>query len=171
MEKKNCLNCQIEFEPINFRGSEQIYCTTRCRNIASQKRKETNLINKIKEEYEPKQISAIPTTTHNNYNQNGEGNYSPKQYGNHISTDILRLMENNFETKIAVNKHELKIEQLEKELMEHKAEILELENELTELENKVPEKGIVGELMHQFKTDPINTLNFAKGMMGDIFKS
>jgi hypothetical protein len=33
-------------------------------------------------------------------------------------------------TRTIQNKLEIKIEQLEKELMEHKAEILELENEL-----------------------------------------
>ena len=169
IQNKNCEQCGNSFLPINRAGYEQKYCSKSCRYKAGNNRRLENYTNKIKQEDEPKQISAIPRTTDNDYDQNEQRNYSTKQYGHNISPDFFRLMENNFETKIAVNKHELKIEQLEKELNEHKAEILELENELTELENKVPEKGIVGELMQQFKTDPINTLNFAKEMIGGFF--
>ena len=37
MDKK-CKNCNQEFTPINYRGSEQVYCSVKCRNMASIKR-------------------------------------------------------------------------------------------------------------------------------------
>jgi hypothetical protein len=65
----------------------------------------------------------------------------------------------------------LKCEQLEKELSELKVELYNLEQEFeNEGEEESDYGGVLGSVMQQYKEDPINTINFASELIGNLFK-
>lgn len=166
--QKLCTQCEILFTPKeNTRGSEQIYCSPKCRNSAAQIR----MINKIKE-------NAIKETTKNENQQSiiSENNnvlsgnrFDTQQRADNFSPDIIRLMESNFETRNKINELELKNLYLTKEIEELKQEIINLELELEE-EQQPEEEGMIGGIMKQFKQDPVNTISFASELINNLLK-
>jgi hypothetical protein len=178
---KECKNCSAEFEPKeNVRGHEQIYCSLKCRGQAAVKRREKRLaettfvspLNKNNEE-EKQAISddrghqqgmdrghtrEITRTT------NGVGIIAD----NHLAT-IKELYEAKTETIF----YKLKCENLEKELGDLRIELTNLETELDEIsqdEEGSEYGGMLGSVMQQFKQDPVNTINFATELIGNLFK-
>jgi hypothetical protein len=161
--QKLCTQCELLFTPKeNTRGSEQIYCSPKCRNAAAQ----TRMINKIKEN--AIQETRQPIIAENNNVLSGNRN-NIEQRTDNFSPDIIRLMESNFETRNKINELELKNLYLTKEIEELKQEIINLELELEE-EQQPEEEGIIGGIMKQFKTDPVNTISFASELINNLIK-
>jgi hypothetical protein len=178
---KECKNCSIEFEPKNnVRGHEQIYCSLKCRGQAAVKRREKRLSeatfispsNNIHEE-ENKTISdnrGNQQSMDRGYTRevtraaNGIGIIAD----NHLAT-IKELYEAKNETIF----YKLKCESLEKELATLRIELTNLETELDEIdqdEESSGYSGMLGGIMEQFKQDPVNTINFATELIGNLFK-
>ena len=163
--QKLCTQCETLFTPKeNSRGSEQIYCSPKCRSNAAQQR----MINKIKE-------NAIKETRQPivaEYNNNISGNrIDTQQRADNFSPDIIRLMELNFETRNKISELELKNLYLTKEIEELKQEIINLELELQEAETPGEEnEGMIGGIMKQFKEDPVTTISFASELINNLLK-
>lgn len=162
--QKLCTQCEILFTPKeNQRGSEQIYCSIKCRTSAAQ----TRMINKIKENAIQETRQPINVTENNNVLSGNRNNI--EQRTDNFSPDIIRLMELNFETRNKISELELKNIYLIKELEELKQEIINLELELEE-EQQPEEEGMIGGIMKQFKQDPVNTISFATELINNLLK-
>jgi hypothetical protein len=178
---KECKNCSTEFEPkSNVRGHEQIYCSLKCRGQAAVKRREKRLSeptffspsNNINEE-------EIKTISDNRGNQQSMDRGHTREVtrasngvgiiaDNHLAT-IKELYEAKTETVF----YKLKCESLEKELATLRIELTNLETELDEIdqdEESSGYSGMLGGVMEQFKQDPVNTINFATELIGNLFK-
>ena len=161
--QKLCTQCEQLFTPKeNTRGSEQIYCSPKCRNAAAQ----TRMINKIKEN--AIQETRQPIIAENNNVLSGNRN-NIEQRTDNFSPDIIRLMELNFETRNKISELELKNLYLTKEIEELKQEIINLELELEE-EQQPEEEGMIGGIMKQFKQDPVTTISFASELINNLLK-
>jgi len=176
---KKCNYCNNEFED-NSKGTEKKYCSVKCRINSANKRHQEKVINKVKMEYEQSNRNVIQgnneTSIREERNESnnqdfGKGNFfnATRGVGN---SDVLRLVEKNYETKIESISYELKNEQLLKENEELKRKVALLEVEIDELENDLEEPaqmGMIGGVMNQFKEDPINTINFATQLIQNLF--
>ena len=164
--QKLCTHCETLFTPKeNHRGSEQVYCSIKCRTSAAQQR----MINKIKENaiQENRQHNVV---AENNNNLQGNRTYI-EQRADNFSPDIIRLMELNFETRNKISELELKNLYLTKEIEELKQEIINLELELQEAETPGEEnEGMIGGIMKQFKEDPVTTISFASELINNLLK-
>jgi len=161
--QKLCTQCETLFTPKeNTRGSEQIYCSPKCRNAAAQ----TRMINKIKEN--AIQETRQPIIAENNNVLSGN-RINTEQRTDNFSPDIIRLMESNFEARNKISELELKNLYLTKEIEELKQEIINLELELEE-EQQPEEEGMIGGIMKQFKQDPVNTISFASELINNLLK-
>lgn len=164
--QKLCTHCETLFTPKeNHRGSEQVYCSIKCRTSAAQQR----MINKIKENaiQETRQSSIV---AENNNVLSGNRN-NIEQRTDNFSPDIIRLMELNFETRNKISELELKNLYLTKEIEELKQEIINLELELEEAETPGEEnEGMIGGIMKQFKEDPVTTISFASELINNLLK-
>jgi hypothetical protein len=178
---KQCKNCSTEFEPkSNVRGHEQIYCSLKCRSQAAVKRREKKLSestffspsNNINEE-ENKIISD------NRGNQQSMDRGYTREFARTsngigiIADNHLATIKELYEAKNETIFYKLKCESLEKELANLKIELSNLETELDEFDQdeESPEySGMLGGVMEQFKQDPVNTINFATELIGNLFK-
>jgi hypothetical protein len=161
--QKLCTQCETLFTPKeNTRGSEQIYCSPKCRSNAAQQR----MINKIKENAIKE--TREPIIAENNSNLSGN-RINTEQRTDNFSPDIIRLMESNFEARNKISELDLKNLYLAKEIEELKQEIINLELELEE-EQQPEEEGMIGGIMKQFKTDPVNTISFATELINNLLK-
>jgi len=175
---KKCDNCSIEFEPKHHtRGSEQKYCSIKCRQASAQMR----MINKIKEnaKQESKQENQNETiSTNRGYQQSMdrgyEREYAPTSSGvGIIPNSHLATIKELYEAKNETIFYQLKCENLEKEINELKIELHNLEQELESIDEGEEESGysgMLGGVMEQFKQDPVNTINFATELIGNLFK-
>jgi hypothetical protein len=191
---KKCDNCSIEFEPKHkTRGSEQKYCSIKCRQSAAQ----TRMINKIKENEKERitRTERIGTTENMDGNGGGiseinerrgyftnsdvsinqesrfndRGNSGYTNYG--VQESHINLIKQLYESKSETIFYKLKNEQLEKELNELKIEFHNLEQELeSEGEEESGYDGMLGSVIEQYKQDPLNTINFATELIGNLFK-
>ena len=162
--QKLCTQCETLFTPKeNTRGSEQIYCSPKCRSNAAQQR----MINKIKENAIQETRESI-NVAENNSNLSGN-RINTEQRTDNFSPDIIRLMESNFEARNKISELDLKNLYLTKEIEELKQEIINLELELEE-EQQPEEEGMIGGIMKQFKTDPVNTISFATELINNLLK-
>jgi len=141
---KNCKQCSKEFEPINYRGTEQSYCSKECRTKAGNERYKKKLMNNGKSEIE----SNVPRNTQEKQffseNNNERGRNLFNSYGGISYSEFIRIMEENYNTKNDYRASQLKIEYLEKEIEELKNEIRELEEENEE--DPKEKEGIIGML-------------------------
>jgi hypothetical protein len=122
---KICQHCNNQYEPINFRGSEQKFCSVNCRNEASKKRKIEEIKNELRNEFQNEQ----PKPTNNIHTQ---------QYGNVInrvpnvtentSTEFIKEME-----KLRYENQIIRIEN------EHNLKLLELANKIDSMNKKFDE--------------------------------
>jgi superfamily II DNA helicase RecQ len=163
--QKLCTQCETLFTPKeNQRGSEQIYCSIKCRSNAAQQR----MINKIKENAIKETRQPIVAENNNNISGN---RIDTQQRADNFSPDIIRLMELNFETRNKISELELKNLYLTKEIEELKQEIINLELELQEAESPGEEnEGMLGGIMKQFKEDPVTTISFASELINNLLK-
>ena len=163
--QKLCTQCETLFTPKeNQRGSEQIYCSIKCRSNAAQQR----MINKIKENAIKETRQPIIAENNNNISGN---RIDTQQRADNFSPDIIRLMELNFETRNKISELELKNLYLTKEIEELKQEIINLELELQEAESPGEEnEGMLGGIMKQFKEDPVTTISFASELINNLLK-
>ena len=164
--QKLCNHCEILFTPKeNTKGSEQVYCSPKCRSNAAQQR----MINKIKENaiQETRQSLIV---AENNSNLSGN-RIDAQQRTDNLSPDIIRLMELNFEARNKISELDLKNLYLTKEIEELKQEIINLELELEESETPGEEnEGMIGGIMKQFKEDPVTTISFTTELINNLFK-
>ena len=164
--QKLCNHCEILFTPKeNTKGSEQVYCSPKCRSNAAQQR----MINKIKENaiQETRQSLIV---AENNSNVSGN-RIDAQQRTDNLSPDIIRLMELNFEARNKISELDLKNLYLTKEIEELKQEIINLELELEESETPGEEnEGMIGGIMKQFKEDPVTTISFTTELINNLFK-
>jgi len=93
---------------------------------------------------------------------------------NGIQESHITLIRELYESKSETIFYKLKLEQVEKELNELRIENARLESELDEYESEGEEEsnysGMLGSVMEQYKEDPINTINFASELIGNLFK-
>jgi hypothetical protein len=162
--QKLCTQCETLFTPKeNTRGSEQIYCSPKCRSNAAHQR----MINKIKENAIQEKRESINVAENSNVLSGNRNNI--EQRTDNFSPDIIRLMESNFEARNKISELDLKNLYLAKEIEELKQEIINLELELEE-EQQPEEEGMIGGIMKQFKTDPVNTISFATELINNLLK-
>lgn len=180
---KECKYCKQEFEAVNNRGSEKLYCSKICRNKSANKRFQENLIKKIKNnENEKEEISngngsvGMLQGNVSEYEKNNKG-FSEGIFKNENSHDynfnIISQLEKTYAARNEVLFYKLKCEALEKEIVELKDEIMNLENELDEFnqdENEGMGGNIIGGLVNSFKNDPQSTLQFATEMINNFVK-
>lgn len=165
--QKLCTQCEILFTPKeNTRGSEQIYCSSKCRNNAAQKR----MIEKIREnaiQETRESVTGFPTSN----NISRRENYNIEPNGNDYNNTHFGIMEKNYEARNKINELELKNLYLEKEIENLKQEIINLELELEEAETPGEEsEGMLGGIMKQFKEDPVTTISFASELINNLLK-
>jgi hypothetical protein len=179
---KNCKICNNEFEN-KSKGTEQLYCSSTCRAIAAKKRQEEKIINhaiqqKAKiEEKQTEQSSTIigggiskeqsPEILSNTERKDN----SPKFYGSPIDSGSGKnYIHEYFEARISNNALELKNQYLEKRVLELEREIFDLNSELDSLDQG-EDTGIIGNIMEQFKKDPVNSVKFATSIIENLTKS
>jgi hypothetical protein len=173
---KECKNCSKEFEPKHqTRGSEQKYCSIKCRQASAQIR----MINRIKENVKQENEKENEIISDNRGNQQSMDRGHAREVtrasngvgiiaDNHLAT-IKELYEAKTETVF----YKLKCESLEKELATLRIELSNLETELDEIDQDDESSGysgMLGGVMEQFKQDPVNTINFATELIGNLFK-
>lgn len=177
---KQCKQCGTDFSPVHERrGHEQLYCSKKCGQISARIRREQRLKNATNENKREGQMEAqvpTPTTTttttyqSTNMAQQPMGGISPNGGGD--TPFNISHLEKLYEARIENNYLKLKCENLEEKIKALQFEINELNNEIEamEIDEEVGEQqGILGNVMQQFKSDPINTINFAKAMMSEMF--
>jgi hypothetical protein len=173
---KECNNCKAQFEPKHqTRGSEQKYCSIKCRQISAQNR----MISKIKENAKQENKQENETISDNRGYQQSmdrghERNMPPASNGiGNVTDNHLATIKELYEAKTETIFYKLKCENLEKELNELKVEFHNLEQEFDNIDEGEEESGysgMLGGVMEQFKQDPVNTINFATELIGNLFK-
>jgi len=163
--QKLCNQCETLFTPKeNTRGSEQIYCSPKCRNNAAQQR----MINKIKENAIQETKQSLSGITQSDDNTRGT-NYTIEPNRNIRDSSYFDIMEKNYEARNRISELELKNLYLTKEIEELKQEIINLELELEE--GQQPEEdGLIGGIMKQFKEDPVTTISFTSELINNLIK-
>jgi hypothetical protein len=174
--EKVCLQCKQSFtQKENIRGSEQKYCSVKCRQMSAQ----TRMINRIKENVKQENEKENEIISDNRGNQQGMDRGQSREYtrtanGVGIITDNhLATIKELYEAKTETIFYKLKCENLEKELNELKIEFHNLEQEYESIDEGEEESGysaMLGGVMEQFKQDPVNTINFATELIGTLFK-
>lgn len=165
--QKLCTHCETLYTPKqNHRGSEQVYCSIKCRTSAAQQR----MINKIKENAIQETKTALSGLTTNNDITRGE-NYIVEPNRNVRDSTYIDIMEKNYEARNKISELELKNLYLTKEIDELKQEIINLELELDEANTPGEEnEGMIGGIMKQFKQDPVTTISFASELINNLIK-
>lgn len=173
---KECKNCSKEFEPKHqTRGSEQKYCSIKCRQMSAQ----TRMINRIKENVKQENEKENETISDNRGNQQSMDRGQSREYTRTtngvgiIADNHLAIIKELYEAKTETIFYKLKCENLEKELNELKIEFHNLEQEFESIDEGEEESGysgMLGGVMEQFKQDPVNTINFATELIGNLFK-
>ncbi len=151
---KICQHCNNQYNPINFRGSEQKFCSVNCRNEASKKRKIEELKNELRNEYQNEQ----PRPTNNIHTQ---------QYGNVInrvpnvtentSTEFIKEME-----KLRYENQIIRIEN------EYNIKLVELANKIDSMNNKLDEYYEEDNLITKPNEEDI-TMKYISGILNTSF--
>ena len=182
---KNCEQCNNPFEDNTKSGYEQKYCSTTCRYKAANIRRENKIkletINSINEKQETTNSTNLGINSnipYSNLLQNETRYNFPLQPQNERMDNYktIELLEKNFDTKGQLNYAELRIEYLTKELEEYKQKVTMLEFELDSLDDDDNDDNegmgkmgdVVQNILTQFKSDPINTINFTKELIGSF---
>ena len=148
---KQCKQCSKEFEPINFRGTEQSYCSKECRTKAGNERYKLKLMTNGNNTNGIQSMGSVPGTgsserigaeqisSNDNYQRQSNGNFQKPPTD---ITEIVRFIEQTYAAKTDANKFELKYEMALKEIEALKQEIVELELEMEE--EPEPKQGFIG---------------------------
>ena len=140
---------------------------------------QTRMINKIKENVKQENEKENETISDNRgYQQSMDRGYERNMprasngIGN-VTDNHLATIKELYEAKTETIFYKLKCENLEKELNELKVEFHNLEQEFDNIDEGEEESGysgMLGGVMEQFKQDPVNTINFATELIGNLFK-
>jgi hypothetical protein len=190
---KKCKRCGNEFTGKETRGSEQLYCTSKCRQEAQYERLKKRLQPNEKNESEKtgtySRIDGTMSSSASGIPENGTS-FSMERTRREIISDesgginlfalYVGALSAASEAKTDVVRHQLRADALEKENQALKAEISELQAELEEMEGEEPEglgkvvsglsEAIPG-LVKSYKEEPEATLTFVKKAVGGIFTS
>lgn len=167
---KVCKECSKEFEPVNQKGSEQVYCSRKCGQKAANKRRIEKLVNSAiqKEEQKPE-----PITT----DENIESGYMERERVGRVieerrvtPVNDMAYLEKYYEAKIELNLYKLKAENLEQKNQELQREIFDLNSEIDQLEQPDENNSFISGIAEQFKKDPVNTVNMATAIIDNLFK-
>jgi len=181
---KKCIECNQEFEPVKTRGTEQIYCSKTCGRKAAQKRHQQRIIEKIRNDEKKTEtqsdqnnmdqsVGATQTTSKFSASDStvqGSGNGNRTERGTNSDNYRKDYLHEYFEARINNNALELKNQYLEKRVLELEREIFDLNSELDSLDQD-EETGIIGNIMEQFKKDPVNSVKFASSIIENLTKS
>ena len=175
---KNCKHCSNEFEQRFNKGSEQIYCSTKCRNAAAQ----TRLIDKLKNEVNERQFntgevdngktqSVLQQSQFNGISENNQKQSNDNGrnfFGN--ADNLYHSIRETFDAKNEVFFYKLKCESLEKENEKLKQDVINLEMELDEVEQEPEENNFISGIVTQFKQEPQATVQFASELINNWLK-
>lgn len=168
---KQCKQCGIEFAPLHEkRGHEQLYCSKKCGQISARLRREERLKNAVNE----KQIIQQQPTTNQSFNMAQQPMAGIVTNGGSNTLNDISYLEKLYEAKNENNYLKLKCENFEEKIKALQFEINELNNEIDAMETSEElgeQQGFLGGVVAQFKSDPINTINFAKSLMSEMFNS
>lgn len=167
--------CLIDFEPKSLtRGHEQVYCSVKCRNNFYKNRVTTKIIENAIQETKADTIQRQPNSE---YNQSFYGGQRREDLRAHdrpgfFTDSHMATIKELYEAKNESNYYKLKNEMIQDELKQLKIDYHNLEMETdNEGEEKSAYENILGGVMDEFKKDPITALNFASGIIGNLFKS
>ena len=174
---KVCNECKKEFEPVNQKGSEQIYCSRKCAAKAANKRRIEKIISRAIQQDKPPQLQPEPKSQNQKPTNNedrslerdGVGGITSE--GRVIANNDLAYIEKFYEAKIELNLYKLKTENLENKVKELEREIFDLNSEIDQLEKEDTDNGFLSGISNQFKKDPVNTVNMATAIFENIFKN
>lgn len=149
---KKCYQCSKEFEPIFYKGSEQLYCSKQCRTKAGNERYKMKLMTNgiTTNSTENSQQSLRPGSSERieasqlirDYdNRGGTNGINPNTTTN--VSEFIRQLEQTYEAKTDAIKFELKYENALKEIEKLRQEKLELELAMEE-DDPEPKEGIIG---------------------------
>lgn len=174
---KQCKQCGTEFVPVHERrGHEQLYCSKKCGQISARIRREERLKNATNENTTEHKVQ-LPTEQQRTSIQDSNmasgqmGGISTR--GRDITLDDMAILEKLYESKIENNYLKLKCESLEEKIKALQFEVNELNMELEaiEMDAEMEEQpnGFLNGIVQQFQKDPVNTINFTKAMMAEMF--
>jgi hypothetical protein len=182
------------------RGQEQVYCSIKCRQTSAHLRSINKIKQSVTQENEKQRITGTEQigitesmdrigrgiqetnqrggdSTNNvlsNYKESRNVEGDSSRYAiNGVQESHLNLIRELYESRSESIYFKLKNEQLEKEVNKLRIENARLESELDEYESEGEESnysGVLGSVMEQYKEDPINTINFASELIGNLFK-
>lgn len=170
---KVCKECSVEFEPVNQKGSEQIYCSRKCATKAANKRRIEKLVNSAIQKQEPEE-NQQPDQQQNENFESGDiqrqrvGRVTPERRD--YAVNDMAYIEKFYEAKIELNLYKLKTENLENKVKELEREIFDLNSQIDELEKDENENDFMAGITNQFKKDPVTTVNMATAIFENIFK-
>jgi len=142
---KKCPNCNQEFEPITYRGVEQVYCSKKCRTRQGNLRHKQKLMNNGNTNNFGKDSSENIGTAEKqreNYYERQRDLFEQQQPI--INSDILRYIEQCYEARTNAHVSQLKYEAALQELNIYKSKLAALEEEFEE--DPEPKNGIIGML-------------------------
>lgn len=174
--EKICNQCKQSFtQKDNVRGSEQKYCSVKCRQTSAHIRMINRIKENVKQENEKENEIISDDRGHQQSMDRGyTREHSRASSGVGIIPDShLATIKELYEAKNETIFYKLKCENLEKELNELKIDFHNLEQEfdsINEGEEESGYDGMLGSVMEQFKQDPVNTINFATELIGNLFK-
>jgi hypothetical protein len=191
--KKKCVYCKNEFEQNIVRGSEQLYCSKLCRSKAGAERYKSNLVSKFvnndKQENRGRNfgqsINGSEQRIVEGSNSGGFNQYDNIGINSSFSNGVSRFDGNlqrqsihdvslaefiNLITENANNKAELK--RLQEKVQQLEIEKSELIDELDEddVDEQNDNGNILSGIMSSYKTDPVNTISFAKDIIFELLK-
>jgi flagellar biosynthesis chaperone FliJ len=134
MKNKNCQECGKDYESTSVTGQEQKYCSKSCRNKAANKRRENNILEKLKGQIQPTTISGnekpeIERTFVGNYQSNYSKNFELP------AERIFELVTTNANITAENKRLEEKIKNVEENLRQLEFEYDELESKFEEQQN------------------------------------
>lgn len=180
---KKCKECGNEFNPTNNRGSEQLYCSSTCRNKAAIKRHNLKIQNNGKHtsldkggsEISQRVYEGIGTTVQTADRSIADDGQISRGIPASMDGNVIACIKETYAARVSETFYKLKCENLEAEVQKLRQEIIDLELEISELEEKEEESedqggGMLSGIMQQFKTDPVNTINFTTELLQNLFK-
>jgi hypothetical protein len=134
MEIKKCLECGNDYESKNTTGQEQKYCSSTCRNKAANKRRESNLFEKLKGHlHETANIGNAERENEKQFIESNSTSYG-KNFG--LSAErIFELVSTNANLSAENKRLEEKVKTLEQDYQRLEMEFDELESKFDEQEN------------------------------------
>ena len=190
-----CNVCNKGFTPTTTKGSEQKYCSSTCRTIASQQRQKEKIINDYETEKTKIQGNGNGTnniestgyignnvqhTTENDYNRKRNDNIQPESsiskatiFGNieYNIGNLERYYDAKAENRIIsfeLIKAQEKIQNLQSELDKYYEEDDEIEKLELAQKNAPQHEQIMKSFADMFREDPVNTTNMVKTLVPSI---